>query len=88
MTTSVNAQHNIQMIIPIIPAKQYIEELREYAGMSDHDIAREAGLDRTTIWRLRHGKHKTTSHEPGIKIANLHARLFKRIKIQKKAISS
>ena len=66
------------MIIPIIPPKKYIDELREIAGLSDAEIAEAAGLTRTTIWRLRHGKHKTTSAEPGIRIANLHSMVFKK----------
>lgn len=68
------------MIIPIIPTKKYIDELREKAKLSDDEIAREVGLTRTTVWRLRQGKHKTTATEHGIRIANLHALVFKQAK--------
>jgi len=65
------------MIIPIIPTQQYINDLRDDGGLSDGDIAKAVGLTRTTIWRLRTGKHHTTATEYGIRIANLHSLVFK-----------
>ena len=64
------------MIIPLIPTKKYIDELRDYAGLSDKQIGEAAGLSRWSIWRLRVGKHKSTELEHGIKISNLHAQIF------------
>lgn len=69
--------HTLTMMIPNIPAKKYLDDLRSNAGLTDRDIAEAVGLCRTSIYRLRIGKHKTTAHEAGIKIANLHAVVFK-----------
>lgn len=74
------------MIIPIIPAKKYIEELRNEAGLSDSEIAHHVGMDRSGVWKLRNHKHKTVSLEHGIAIANLHAAVFKNKKIPEKQI--
>lgn len=64
-------------------AGQYINELRA-SGISRKEIAGTVGLSRVSIWRIQKGMHKTTHFEHGIRIANLHARVFKQ---QKKANS-
>lgn len=74
------------MIIPIIPTKKYIDELRDDAGLSDSEIAHHVNMDRSNVWKLRNGKHKTVSLEHGIAIANLHATIFKNKKITEKQI--
>lgn len=62
------------MIIPLVPAKKHLEELNR-AGYSDRKIGEYIGMARENVWRLRNGKHQTTSHEYGIRIANLHAQV-------------
>ena len=74
------------MIIPIIPTKKYIDELRTEAGLSDSEIARMVGMHRSNIWKLRNGRHKTVELDHGIAIANLHAAVFKNKKIPEKQI--
>lgn len=67
------------MITPL-PSKKYLNDLKEIAGLSDSYIGDEIGMSRISVWRLRTGKHKSTSYEFGVKIANLHARVFRKRK--------
>jgi hypothetical protein len=48
------------------------------SGLSDSAIGRAVGAPRATINRLRHGRHKTTSVDRGIKIAIFHQRHFQK----------
>ena len=64
----------------IIPIKKYLDELHRIGNLSDQKIGQTVGLVRTSIWRLRTGKHTTTTHETVTKIAQLHARTIKRKK--------
>lgn len=64
--------------------KQYLKELCEYSGISINSIAEEVGLSRISIWRIRNGKHKSVHFEYGVRIANLHDRVFGR---KKKAVN-
>lgn len=66
------------MTISILPPKQYIDDLRKKAKFSDQKIGESVGMSRTSIWRLRKGRHKTTDIENGVKIANLHAEVFRK----------
>ena len=68
------------MNTPTIPLKQYLDELHVNGDLSDQEIAKSVGLTRTTVWRLRNGKHSTTNDKSDIKIRNLHARTIKRKK--------
>lgn len=68
------------MMIQYIPAKQYLNDLRATAQLSDEKIGAEVGLTKMSIWRLRTGKTKATKDETAVKIANLHAQHFKQQK--------
>jgi DNA-binding Xre family transcriptional regulator len=46
------------------------------SGLSDEKIAQAIGTTCATVNRLRHGKHRSTGLERGVKIANLHAHRF------------
>ena len=64
----------------IIPIKKYLDELRINANFSDEEIGRQIGLVRQSVWRLRNGKHTVTTLETGMRIEQLHARVFRRKK--------
>lgn len=65
------------MRIPLIPTQKYLHDLWFLADLSDEKIGKAVGLTRTSVWRLRTGKHKFTCTETGIRIANFHARMFR-----------
>ena len=68
------------MNTPTIPLKQYLDELSTNGGLSNQEIAKLVGLTRTTVWRLRNGKHSTTNDKAEMKIKNLYARTFRQKK--------
>jgi hypothetical protein len=57
--------------------KHWLDDLCEY-GLSRGEIAEIVGLPRVSIWRLRNGRHKSTQIEHGLRIAGLHAKVFKK----------
>lgn len=56
--------------------QKILQQLLDH-GLNDHQIAREIGTSQSIIWRLRTGKHQTTSFDRGIKIVDLHTRITK-----------
>jgi len=68
------------MNTPTIPLKQYLDELSANGGLSNQEIAKFVGLTRTTVWRLRNGKHSRTNDKSEMKIKNLYARTFRQKK--------
>ncbi|WP_331817906.1 hypothetical protein [Methylobacter sp. Wu1] len=50
--------------------KELLNKLNQI-GMTDKAIGAEIGVDRNTVCRLRHGRHKSTSFERGLKIYEL-----------------
>ena len=65
----------IGAMIPPIDVQRLLVELRSIS-LSDAAIGKEISAPAGTISRLRRGKHKTTTAERAVRIANLHARMF------------
>jgi hypothetical protein len=61
--------------------KLWLDDLCEY-GLSRGEIAETVGLSRVSIWRLRNGLHKSTQIEHGLRIAGLHAKVFRKARKQ------
>lgn len=60
-----------------INIQQLLTELRE-SGLSDSRIGVMIDAPRATVHRLRSGRHKTTSIDRAIRIANFHWRHFQK----------
>lgn len=72
-------RRNILRIMNTLPTppQQYLHDLRVNANLSDEKIGKAIGVHRSTVFRLRTGRHSGTDYSIGERIADLHTRVIK-----------